>query len=74
LKKGYIVHGIKRRSSSFNTERPETVDVGANVLVGCDGGRIVEGVRKMIKVSGDWANPYGDGDTGERILEIIESN
>jgi GDPmannose 4,6-dehydratase len=24
LKKGYVVHGIKRRSSSFNTNRVET--------------------------------------------------
>jgi UDP-N-acetylglucosamine 2-epimerase (non-hydrolysing) len=55
-----------------NTERPETVNVGANVLVGCDSDEIVEGVRKMIGVNGDWANPYGDGDAGERILEIIE--
>ena len=55
-----------------NTERPETVDAGANVLVGCDGVGIVEGVRRMIGVNGDWANPYGDGDAGERILEIIE--
>ena len=55
-----------------NTERPETVDVGANVLVGCDSDEIVEGVRRMIEVSGDWVNPYGDGDAGERILEIIE--
>ena len=55
-----------------NTERPETVDVGANVLVGCDSYEIVEGVRKMIDVRGDWVNPYGDGDAGERILEIIE--
>ena len=55
-----------------NTERPETVDVGANVLVGCDSNEIVDGVRGMIEVSGDWVNPYGDGDAGKRILEIIE--
>ncbi|HWB36754.1 MAG TPA: GDP-mannose 4,6-dehydratase [Rugosimonospora sp.] len=27
LDKGYVVHGIKRRSSSFNTERVELIDV-----------------------------------------------
>ena len=54
-----------------NTERPETVDVGANVLVGCDSERIVEGVRRMIDVGGDWANPYGDGNAAERIVDII---
>ena len=55
-----------------NTERPETVDVGANVLVGCDSRRIVEGVRRMIEVSWDWVNPYGDGKAAESILNIIK--
>ncbi|HJH30202.1 MAG TPA: UDP-N-acetylglucosamine 2-epimerase (non-hydrolyzing) [Methanosarcinaceae archaeon] len=55
-----------------NTERPETVDVGANVLVGCDSLRIIEGVRKMIGVRGDWVNPYGDGKVAEGILNIIK--
>lgn len=54
-----------------NTERPETVEVGANVLVGCDSGRIVEGVRRMMGKDGNWVNPYGDGKASEEIVEIF---
>ncbi|HOJ97020.1 MAG TPA: UDP-N-acetylglucosamine 2-epimerase (non-hydrolyzing), partial [Methanospirillum sp.] len=31
-----------------NTERPETVDVGANTVVGTEPGRILEGVKRML--------------------------
>ncbi|MCL7413177.1 MAG: UDP-N-acetylglucosamine 2-epimerase (non-hydrolyzing) [ANME-2 cluster archaeon] len=54
-----------------NTERPETVKVHANILVGCDSVRIVDGVRKMIKKDGDWENPYGDGKASERIVDTV---
>jgi UDP-N-acetylglucosamine 2-epimerase (non-hydrolysing) len=72
LQEEACILGVRCVTLRDNTERPETVDVGANVLVGCDTDGIVEGVRRMIEVSGDWVNPYGDGDTGERILEIIK--
>ena len=51
-----------------NTERPETVEVGANTIVGTDPGRILDGVQKMIGRSGGWNNPYGDGTAGEKIV------
>ena len=53
-----------------NTERPETALVGANVLAGTDAGRIVDGARMMMGRARDWANPFGDGRAGERIVEI----
>ena len=32
LQKGYIVHGVKRRSSSFNTERIDGIYVDPHVI------------------------------------------
>ena len=54
-----------------NTERPETLDAGANMLVGCDPKRIIEGFRQMIDKKRQWQNPFGDGKTAERIIEIM---
>ena len=53
-----------------NTERPETINVGSNILVGTEPARIVKGVKSMLKKTRDWENPFGDGKTGERIIEI----
>jgi UDP-N-acetylglucosamine 2-epimerase (non-hydrolysing) len=55
-----------------NTERPETIDVGGNELAGTSADRIVAAAEKMLKVSRQWANPYGDGKAGERIVGICE--
>ncbi|NMG83627.1 MAG: UDP-N-acetylglucosamine 2-epimerase (non-hydrolyzing), partial [Methanosarcinales archaeon] len=54
-----------------NTERPETALVGANVLVGSDPEKILEGARTMLGRSRDWENPFGDGKAGKRIVEIM---
>jgi UDP-N-acetylglucosamine 2-epimerase (non-hydrolysing) len=53
-----------------NTERPETIDVGANVLAGHRRDDIVKCARTMEKKSGGWKNPFGDGHAGERIVDI----
>ena len=54
-----------------NTERPETIEVGANMLVGSDPKRIVEGTKTMINRTRNWQNPFGDGKTVERIIKIL---
>lgn len=54
-----------------NTERPETAMVGANVLVGADPERILEGIRVLMGRKRDWKNPFGDGRAGERIIETL---
>ncbi len=54
-----------------NTERPETVEVGANVLAGVVPGNIVESARAMLAKDNDWQNPLGDGRAAERIFRII---
>jgi len=54
-----------------NTERPETIEVGANILAGTSPGNILECVRLMLGKEKDWQNPFGDGKAGERIISII---
>jgi UDP-N-acetylglucosamine 2-epimerase (non-hydrolysing) len=54
-----------------NTERPETVEVGSNVIAGRDPSRILELSRRMISKERNWSNPFGDGKAGERITRII---
>ncbi|MDD3136258.1 MAG: UDP-N-acetylglucosamine 2-epimerase (non-hydrolyzing) [Methanoregula sp.] len=53
------------------TERPETIDAGANLLAGTGCDRIREGVNEMLNARRTWENPYGDGRAGVRIVESI---
>jgi len=55
-----------------NTERPETVDVGANEVTGYNKNKIFKRIEEIIKNKQTvWDNPFGDGTSGEKILEII---
>jgi len=54
-----------------NTERPETLDVGSNVLAGTKPSKIVKCVKHMLGKKNDWVNPFGDGQTGKRIIDIL---
>ena len=54
-----------------NTERPETLEVGSNVLVGTNQNKISEGVKIMLSKDKNWNNPFGDGRAGVRIVEVI---
>ena len=54
-----------------NTERPETIEVGSNILAGTNPYRIIDAVKKMMNVNRNWKNPFGDGKAGRRIVEII---
>jgi len=54
-----------------NTERPETLDVGANVLAGADARQMVEKAKRMMQQENGWRNPFGDGRAGESILEHL---
>lgn len=55
-----------------NTERPETIEVGGNVLAGCDPEKIYESVNLMINKNRNWKNPFGDGKAGARIIRIVQ--
>jgi UDP-N-acetylglucosamine 2-epimerase (non-hydrolysing) len=56
----------------YNTERPETIEVGANTLAGTIPEDILEKAKIMIKSKKNWENPFGDGRAGIRIVNIIE--
>lgn len=51
-----------------NTERPETVEVGGNIVVGTDPTKIVDGVRRMIGPMMAWKCPLGDPGAAGRII------
>lgn len=53
-----------------NTERPETVEVGANYIAGHDYDDLIRGV-KHFDTHKEWRNPFGDGLAGERICDIL---
>jgi len=56
-----------------NTERPETLEVGSNIIVGTKREKILEGVKLMFNKENSWENPFGDGRAGERIIEILKN-
>jgi len=56
-----------------STERPETVQVGANVIAGYRPENILKCSRGIIGKKRVWKNPFGDGHASERILRIVES-
>ena len=55
-----------------NTERPETLKVGSNMLAGTDPTRILKAARLMMKKRRSWRNPFGNGRTGKRIVEHLQ--
>lgn len=54
-----------------NTERPETIEVGSNILVGTNPSKILNGVSMMLKQSRNWVNPFGDGKAAEKIVSAL---
>lgn len=57
-----------------NTERPETIEVGSNILAGASPDRILECTELMLKRKNGWENPFGDGTAGRRIVEILQQS
>ena len=56
-----------------NTERPETLEVGSNLLAGTLPDKILRCTRLMLNKENKWSNPFGDGKAGERIVKILGS-
>lgn len=54
-----------------NTERPETVEAGANRLSGVKPEAIREEVSTMLSASETWENPFGDGTAAAQILNTV---
>jgi len=63
--------GVPCVTLRYNTERPETLEVGSNVLAGTEPDEIVKKVDFMLNKGRGWPNPFGDGKAGQRIVELL---
>lgn len=54
-----------------NTERPETLAVGSNMLASTNPSSILECVNIMLSKENEWLNPFGDGTSSKQILSIV---
>jgi UDP-N-acetylglucosamine 2-epimerase (non-hydrolysing) len=55
-----------------NTERPETLEHGMNLVAGTDRDGIIRCVDRQLSIKRrKWVNPLGDGNSGEKIMDII---
>jgi len=55
-----------------NTERPETLEAGSNMLAGTSPDTIVKYAALMVNRGNSWENPFGDGRAASRIVDILE--
>lgn len=56
-----------------NTERPETVQVGANMMGGTNPRQILRTSQQIMQRKRTWKNPFGDGHAAEKIIEVLRS-
>ncbi len=60
----------------YNTERPETVHAGGNILVGAQKEKIIKAARKINEDKQarekmkNAPNPYGDGKSSQKLLDV----
>lgn len=60
-----------------NTERPETVKLGANILVGVETKKISEAFDRQLQASQrmsepSWVAPYGGGKASQRVVDLLQ--
>jgi UDP-N-acetylglucosamine 2-epimerase (non-hydrolysing) len=68
------VLGVPCLTLRDETERPVTVEVGTNILIGSDPKRIVREARKILKGGGKKGRipPLWDGKAAIRIVKVLE--
>jgi len=54
-----------------NTERPETLRVGANILSECSRIEIVDNILRANEITLNWKHPYGNGSAARDAVEIV---
>ncbi|MEZ4238622.1 MAG: UDP-N-acetylglucosamine 2-epimerase (non-hydrolyzing) [Myxococcota bacterium] len=54
-----------------STERPETVDVGGNLVAGLVPADVLRAADEVLAHPRTWSNPFGDGTAGRRIAEHV---
>ncbi len=57
-----------------NTERPQTLKVGSNIIGGITPSRILRSSLKMINKNRNWTNPFGNGKASDEMLKILLTN
>ena len=65
------VLGVPSVTFAERTDRPETIQVGANVLGPSGADLLAETVRILNGPKTTWKSPFGDGNSGERIVAIL---
>ena len=79
LQEEAITLNVPALTLRYNTERPETVAAGGNILVGSDKDMILENANKILndKEFADKMknapNPYGQGNSAERTVDAIQN-
>ena len=53
------------------SDRPESLEVGASLLSGCDSNKILENTIKILERERIWENPFGDGTSSEKTINIL---
>ena len=78
LQEEAITLNIPALTLRYNTERPETVTAGGNILVGSDKDAILENAQRIL-TDEEFAdkmrnapNPYGQGDSAKLTVDAIE--
>lgn len=56
-----------------NTERPETIEVGSNILAGAVSECILLSTSKILGMIHKWSNPFGDGGSSASIINSLRS-
>lgn len=54
-----------------STERPETLEVGSNILIYRFDEKDEKAVEMIIRSKKNWVNPFGDGKSSQKIIKII---
>ncbi len=78
LQEEAITLSVPALTLRYNTERPETVTAGGNILVGSNKDAILENARKILEDKEfadkmkNAVNPYGQGDSAKLTVDAIE--
>ncbi len=65
------VLGVPAVTFADRTDRPETVAIGANVLAPTESRAVAELARIVGGDRPSWKQPFGDGNTGQKIVELL---
>lgn len=51
----------------MSTERPETIELGSNIVAGTNPQKILSGVESMMQVEPSWRHPYGENVSAKMV-------